>query len=722
MQCETSTCHQKACARVGRAALSALVGIVFLSVIAASAAYFVLQRPDAAKTNDAMKKDGETLSPEAEPSPPSAAAAQAVDQNMLEQATPAAESAGVERADAPVIDPEQQERLTRVAAIKAGSWTTRRIVALTAVGPYVIDFRTGIEGKSLEEAERENLNAIADQLLAPPRLDTDEMASADAASGDGTSDAEMGEAPQVMPMQGSEKMSMATPSASEGSRVDAVPDVSDAEKPPELEIAWEELLQRPLVAAGWLGNLIAEDEQRDQLISMYDKKRDDMVSRDELRDFLSRGLSRRSSVQLADIGNSPDARDASPWGPFDLNEDYVLDENETSKVLERFKDLDTDGDDAITLAEVRTSSMQAAAMAQSPMVLAAKTLYILDPVDSDTSELEQLRKFGNLAARVIEHYTFLAELPSDKWPGYPARRWREMDKDESGGIDRYEMRRLFQLPADINIFLRFDPNYDSGFAVHAELNAPDATDLVGAEQSEHAELPTEAVPPDREFEWLATPAGGRLYVDGLALQINVEDLFSATNLNLVVGQIESAIKNKPIAENLRTAFQLGEDAFELVDQDGDGELDPEETDRLWQWLTARQSTRIAGRWMLAPEPWFQLLDRSGDGSISETEVTWLLERFEAMFGGGEANLGAGDPLLAQFTIRRADPRLENNPAMATPDPGDNQPAAPLDWFAAMDLNSDGSIDEAEFLGDISDFAELDVNKDGFLRRSELYVP
>ncbi|GAB5405083.1 MAG: hypothetical protein Aurels2KO_33140 [Aureliella sp.] len=706
--------------RGGRAAVGALIAIALLVVIAGSASYFLAKRPQVIDPAQPVADSGaDEIAGESDSNIAEDKAAKDQDEELE-----APEAVATEMSQPPaVVDPEEQKRLDRIADIKAGNWTNRRIVALTAAGPYVIDFRTGIDGKSLEEAERENLEAIADQLLAPPEpKSTPAMMSMSNSSGSGNTDANSTEATST---EGNDSetaddargdMEEAASEGEDGAAKDAGGDEAG------LEIAWQDLLDRPLVSAGWLGNLIAEDDQRDQLISMYDRQRDDVVSRDELRDFLSRGLSRRSSVQLADIGNSPDARDASPWGPFDLNEDYVLDKDEASKLLQRFEELDADDDDAITLAESRPASMQSMAMADSTMVLSAKTLYITDPSDSDATELEQLRKFGNLAARVIEHYTFLAELPAEKWPGYPASRWSEMDKDESGGIDRYEMRRLFQLPADINIFLRFDSNREAGFVVHAEMNPSEESETQLAGDAPRESDPTAAESGDRGFAWTETPSGGRLTIQGLSLQINIEDLFSPTIRSTVDQQIQSAIEDEQLAENLRTRFQLGEEALELVDSNADGELDSAESDRLWQWLTARQSTRVAGRWMLAPEPWFQLLDRNADARISQQEVSGFVEQFDSMFEGDEASLGGGDPLLAQFTVRRADPRLENAPSMSPQDPANDQPTVPQDWFAAMDLNDDGSIDDSEFLGDLDDFLDLDVNKDGYLRRSELYVP
>ena len=40
------------------------------------------------------------------------------------------------------------------------------------------------------------------------------------------------------------------------------------------------------------------------------------------------------------------------------------------------------------------------------------------------------------------------------------------------------------------------------------------------------------------------------------------------------------------------------------------------------------------------------------------------------------------------------------------------------WFRSMDLNKDGDVSRREFLGDATQFDELDHNSDGFLDSSE----
>lgn len=659
-----------------------------------------------------------------------------VEANPTQEGSPGdlADSSPVADNRVEAVDLAEAKRLERIAKIKSGDWTTRQMLALSAARPYMIDFHVSINGKSLEAAEHEQIDSIADQLLRPTEMADVPMQSdgmhTDAVQNAGDSvEVANGEQPPRSPEESEsdtvQPSLQNTPDAGDSLASDGIAESVDLETKlarslDSQPLAWQELIEKPLIASGWLGNLIADDERRDQLISMYDSQRDDIVSRDELREFLSRGLSRSSPVQVADVGNSLDSRDASPWGPLDTNEDYVLDATENEQIMQRFMTLDRDGDGTLTLAEARPAMTAQTAMMQTTSVLSAKTLYALESAPDSAEIQNRSRQLSNLAGRLIEHYTFLSELSAEQWPSYPDHRWKELDKDGSGGIDRYELRRLFDLPADLSVYLRFDQEFEGGYVVYAESTDSQPTASPNLEQNDRG-VEDEPNAVANVLTWTETDRGGRLDAAGLCVQIQVEDLFTSASREMVLSQVGMALKNPQLATQLQTRFELGDEAIEFADRDGDSELSSSEAATLWQWLTARQGTRLAARWMLAPEPWFQLLDKDGNDRITREESAQFVASYQSLYGQGEAVLGAGDPLLVQFVVRRSDPRFEG--AADAPQNANQEPDIGLvDWFDAMDLNGDEAIDEEEFLGDLQDFTSLDTNNDGFLRRAELYVP
>ncbi len=83
------------------------------------------------------------------------------------------------------------------------------------------------------------------------------------------------------------------------------------------------------MASGWLGNLVATAEQRDQLINLYDTDKNSRVESPEFRAFITRGLSRGVPLRLSTGAEIPPLIEGeSPWGPLDKNQDGQLDQAE----------------------------------------------------------------------------------------------------------------------------------------------------------------------------------------------------------------------------------------------------------------------------------------------------------------------------------------------------------------------------------------------------------
>ncbi|HBE71512.1 MAG TPA: hypothetical protein DDW52_25480, partial [Planctomycetaceae bacterium] len=443
------------------------------------------------------------------------------------------------------------------------------------------------------------------------------------------------------------------------------------------------------------------DDSTDQLISMYDRQRDDVVAAEELREFLSRGLSRRPNLQMADDGYEDGALERSPWGPLDTNDDYVLQPGESSELVDRLAALDVDEDGFVNLAEATPPAAETM-MSSGSMGLSPKTMLLVPTDDADPLQLR--RDHSRLAARVIEHYTFLGQITAEQWPQMSDSEFGELDADSNQELDKSELRKLFEQPAHADIYVRFDAG--DATQVHAVINRDGR---VNQQQ------------PGSQAGWVAAHEGGKLSLPGLALQIVIQDSFAANNKAMVLQTVGNALADDNLRESVTNQYQLGAEAFDVVDADSDGQLDANEQQRLWQWLRARQSSRMVGRWKLAAMPWFQLIDQNADRRLGMEEIREFSANFQTLFPGDEAVLGNSGPLLVSLEIQRRDPRLETIPQpTAMTDAPPELVAA--DWFEAMDSNADEAIELDEFIGDAADFAELDRDEDGFIRRNEVYTP
>ncbi len=122
-------------------------------------------------------------------------------------------------------------------------------------------------------------------------------------------------------------------------------------------IDWNTLLDKPLVASGWLGNLVPSSEQREQLRGLYDANRDNKVDELELQAFVTRGLSRSPHVKLSSRrSTSPQLPSNSVWGPVDRDESGDLTRQELDATAQTMLRFDFDGDRILTPAELRSAT------------------------------------------------------------------------------------------------------------------------------------------------------------------------------------------------------------------------------------------------------------------------------------------------------------------------------------------------------------------------------
>lgn len=541
-----------------------------------------------------------------------------------------------------------------------GQWTTRRLIVLAETGPRLIDLSVSHEGKSLEQAAQEQLSAIATELFA-------EL------------------------------------------------------KPPA---KWEELLELPLVRSRWLGNLIAADDQRDQLISLYDTQRDGIVSTEELPAFLSRGLSRVGPLQVSDTGLAPD-NDASqsPWGKGDLDQDFSLNADELKELNATLQRDDLNGDGVITRRELAGITMQMPNMANRnrSSILKTSTLIVAESVNSTLDSADTVAKpnaansptmssqpststtnfksHRKMANDVLRHYTFLAELPREQWPAWNDQQWNAFDTNQDQKLDAFELQKLITATPQAHVYVSL---------VSAQ-----------AKVGQASQVNVKLLEP--MSKWQANETGGQLTCGSCSVRLDLTDAFSEQGKTQLRQQLNLALKNPQLQAFFVSRMQLDESAFQLIDQDEDKSLSDQEFERVWRWICGRQSVRVAGRWMLSGQPWFQLADDNADSRLSEIELKHLSQKVKDLDRNGDQLVTPIElPLVAMLTILRSDSRLENQLPQAGMDRSIQ--AVDSDWFSAMDTNRDGSISQTEFLGEQAEFSRLDGNQDGFLSRGELYIP
>ncbi|GIX00915.1 MAG: hypothetical protein KatS3mg111_4247 [Pirellulaceae bacterium] len=160
-----------------------------------------------------------------------------------------------------------------------------------------------------------------------------------------------------------------------------------------------------------------------------------------------------------------------------------------------------------------------------------------------------------------------------------------------------------------------------------------------------------------------------------------------------------------------------DDVF-LVDRDGDRQLSDEEFHMAYRWLTWDASLRVEGVLEAPAARWFYLADLDGDGYLSGLERREWSRRLSELDTDQDGSLVPADlPMVVRAAVRRSPRRVAIPSANSSP----REVEAPLpNWFTAMDMNGDGVVEPAEFLGESEDFRSYDRNQNRRIEPTEVY--
>lgn len=524
-----------------------------------------------------------------------------------------------------------------------GAWTKHRLLVLVPTGPVLIDLSVALGGKSLEEVQQARQQELVQELL------------------------------EQLPAAAS----------------------------------WEALLELPVIRSGWLGNLRPEDDQRAQLISMYDTQRDDLVNESELPAFLSRGLSRSGTVQWSDQGYPSDYDPSlSPWGKADQDNDFALDQRELSELIPTLQQYDLNGDEALGRAELfRSASQPSMASMNRSSMLQAVTLLTL-PLDTLAAELaSQVPQHRKLATEILRHYTFLSEIPREQWSNWEAPQWTAIDSNSNQQLDQNEVQQLFSSPPHIELFV--------SLASDQESYQPTGT------QPAEANAPLHVRVSDSRCRWEANSTGGVLRCPDCCVAIELTDHLGTVARDALQQQLSQAVADPQLRSFVEQRLQLGANAFELLDENSDSTLSETEFARAWRWMISREQGHLTGIWSLVSQPWVQLADTNADQGLSLLELQRFSADLPRMDRDGDQRLTPHElPLVAKLLLRRSDTRFPEEVLRAE---SSGLGTWDDDWFSAMDTNQDGVIAPSEFLGDPTQFSATDQDRNGFLSRGEVYI-
>lgn len=463
----------------------------------------------------------------------------------------------------------------------------------------------------------------------------------------------------------------------------------------EEPIDWNTLLDNPLIASGWLGNLVPGSDQRDQLRGLYDKNGNGKVDEAEFHAFVTRGISRSPHLKLiARPGNAPQLPWNSVWGPIDVDENGELTAEELAQASKNMLRFDFDGDNSLNIGELLSVADSDRGMS-SPT---RSSLLDLRPVH----EWDPL-KTESMVRAVFDHYSFGESLTSEMLSAWPPQRWKRLDKNVDAAIDLKELRSAN------------DEELDGLF----QISLPDFTQG----SSEKLNVNYQTIEHSLHNKWLGHPSGGRLTLDGCIVTVLMNDEQDdgvKQNFKAQFGRLE---KDAQFQSFVYQALELKTGAMELL-KTSSSERHVEAVDLAWRWLVGARHWHVQIGWSTSDSPWFELMDVNGDRKLAVTELDHFAAQAQNLDVDKDGVIQAEEmPISVLLEIKRGDARgLRSRLGGTTVEKrGANVGSAPT-WFTGMDYNSDGELSLIEFFGDQSDFDKFDLDRNGIIEAREVTTP
>ena len=459
---------------------------------------------------------------------------------------------------------------------------------------------------------------------------------------------------------------------------------------------WADLVASPRFAAGVAGNMpLADSAAREKAIKDFDFNRDGRVQRAELAALLAQDNARGRvfSVQRTGDYPMPDDEGASVFGLLDADQDGRISADEMSAAAVRLRSRDADDNDTVAVTDFRPPP------SRSMMMRAPR-------YESGPERGFELRKASleSMFYTMCEFYDSGNDLQKENFelvPGLLA----QLDTDSNGAVNQQEIAAILDARPDVILRVNF----------HA------ATSDRGA-----AEIAIESLGEDLTAAGIRTSTtrsgGVSLDLPGCRVDFSPLDMAARIDRLAAAGAQFAALdadKNEMLDSDEWAKFGPAAGlSLESLDKDADGKLSLEEFKAALAMQPSYRELQVQARVGQADDRLFSWLDAQPDGQLTSRELLGARDRLAALDANGDGAITPAEiPDRLTCSIVRSAPTAEVMPGGPMVERREINAQGPP-WLAAMDRNGDGEISRREFLGTGRQFAEIDLNGDGFLDAAE----
>jgi Ca2+-binding EF-hand superfamily protein len=476
---------------------------------------------------------------------------------------------------------------------------------------------------------------------------------------------------------------------------------------------WKELTESKRFIYGQFGNVaINDDNQKKQVLDMYDANKNGVVDRGEVPRFVTRNaggaraFSIRGTADMREVG----ARETPLWQLLQSDDDPAsLSRQELATAAGRLRSRDVDDDDVLLPGDLADTT---------PLMPGEMPSRNRRRGPAAVRPLGEHADWNMIAVNLDEQYALGARLTPASFP-LLSQLFAQLDANHDGRIARQEYQNLNQVPAHVRLAVEFDPPKppDAAAAPPGEA-APPATPV--------PKLKLVALCPELE----AIKRGiyeqqGRLLVQlgDMSLMLYASDLVGGADYEARAKQLLDSLdtdKNGYLeSQEVPEPAQAQLARFEAVDTDADGKVYSGEIVAFLAQQQAALRAQVHAKAGDRDDPLFAALDQNGDDRLDGREIAAAADRLSPLDRDGNGQIGV-DEIPAAMFVGFARGSLENQDVLfAPPTIASRIPAAEAPrWFTSMDTSRDGLISQREFLGTPDQFASLDAYQDGFVDAAE----